>query len=62
MARCTGVTATWCPVCGDCSCPIGDDSVPTFNDPDCPLHGQESLHGNAMLEDDARVQRRAWPS
>lgn len=45
---CTGITATWCPTHGDCTCPT---SVVIFwqlaaplNDPRCPLHGTVSTH------------------
>lgn len=32
---CTGLTASWCAVCGSCTCP------------DCPLHAPDSLHAEA---------------
>jgi len=47
---CTGLTATWCPVHGDCTCPpvfYADDDEPqgrTLNDPLCPLHSTTSSH------------------
>lgn len=25
-AECTGIAASWCPVCGECSCPLNDDN------------------------------------
>lgn len=38
---CTGLTARWCPRCGDCSCePYPAD----MNDPSCPLHAISSEH------------------
>ena len=37
---CTGISAQWCPRCGDCSCPEGERS--SF---DCPLHSPSSPHG-----------------
>ena len=44
---CTGITAAWCPIHGDCRCPdrgwAGD-----LNDPDCPLHAPSSLHGEGV--------------
>ncbi len=45
--RCTGITATWCPVHGDCTCSLDDsfDPVPTLNDDGCPLHDSASAHG-----------------
>lgn len=35
---CTGVTARWCPVCGDCNC------CPAWDGPTCPLHSSSSPH------------------
>ena len=41
---CTGVSASWCPRCGDCACPrfAGERQE---EDPCCPLHGRDSNHG-----------------
>lgn len=39
---CTGVTAAWCPVHGDCTCP---DRLVAMDGP-CPLHDHDSLHGD----------------
>jgi hypothetical protein len=40
VLACTGVTAFWCPVHGDCTCEILDDGErPSMDDPLCPLHG-----------------------
>lgn len=39
---CTGLTARWCPIHGDCTCPAefpGDDHS-------CPLHGSFSQHAD----------------
>lgn len=52
LRYCTGVTATWCPVHGDCACP--DDHDPTdagygikdLDDPSCPLHSFKSNHAD----------------
>lgn len=38
---CTGVSANWCPIHGDCTCADPDDK----NDDDCPLHSGSSTHG-----------------
>lgn len=41
---CTGLTATWCPVHGDCVCARNDEGrgddgdIPSMDDPQCPLH------------------------
>jgi uncharacterized protein (TIGR02996 family) len=39
--RCEGVSARWCPNCGDCTCRNPEDSL---NDADCPLHSINSDH------------------
>jgi hypothetical protein len=41
---CTGVTATWCPVHGDCTC--AKDRY--MHDDSCPLHSGESAHGEGQ--------------
>jgi hypothetical protein len=46
---CTGLTARWCSVHGDCCCPQapqqnGWHPVGSLNDPTCPLHGIDSDH------------------
>lgn len=40
---CTGVAASWCPRCGDCTCKRGDGDLEQTN-PRCPLHGADSHH------------------
>ena len=39
-ATCTGVSAAWCPIHGDCICVR--EGTAGFDDPDCPLHSSES--------------------
>jgi hypothetical protein len=39
---CTGVAASWCPICGTCTCPIDRDQEPPVET--CPLHGARSNH------------------
>lgn len=39
--ECTGITAQWCPRCGDCTCPDGTPA----DCPLCPLHARGSSHG-----------------
>lgn len=39
--ECTGLSATWCPIHGDCECP---EPAEGLDDPWCPLHGSRSLH------------------
>ena len=51
---CTGLTARWCPIHGDCDCPAAEpdrcglpNSValqPPLDRPGCPLHGRWSTH------------------
>lgn len=40
-AECTGLSAFWCPLHGDCACPTPEDAL---DDPDCPLHAVDSPH------------------
>lgn len=42
---CTGLTASWCPRCGDCTCPRREsDGDCRFDTPGCPLHDPSSPH------------------
>lgn len=45
---CTGLTATWCPVHGDCACPelegVWGSDGRSMSDPACPLHAITSDH------------------
>lgn len=44
---CTGITATWCPIHGDCSCPPHEYGLHygrTLDDPACRLHAPNSDH------------------
>ena len=49
MTLCTGISASWCPIHGDCICrdDNGDllDEYSGLNHPDCPLHSDQSTHG-----------------
>lgn len=42
---CTGITATWCPRCGECTCVRDRSDAPSLCDPRCPLHAPGSDHG-----------------
>lgn len=42
--ECTGTSASWCPVCGDCSCPENDYGERTLDDDSCRLHSRRSKH------------------
>lgn len=42
---CTGFSASWCPNCGDCTCPHDEEGIRgPFDDPSCPLHRCGSEH------------------
>lgn len=41
---CTGVTAVWCPICGDCGCEKNSEGTPTLTDERCSLHAPDSTH------------------
>jgi hypothetical protein len=43
---CSGISAGWCPVCGDCTCKDPTD----MNDDACPLHSHTSEHGEVQGE------------
>ena len=43
---CTGLTANWCPNCGDCCC----EREQGLDNPDCPLHTVGSPHPYAHIE------------
>lgn len=42
--ECTGVSAKWCPVHGDCTCPHDPEGWCTGEDPACPLHSRSSTY------------------
>jgi len=49
--ECTGISANWCPVHGECTCPHYDDNPDngrTLNDESCPLHSSTSSHGEGV--------------
>lgn len=47
--HCTGVSACWCPIHGDCIC----DRDESLKDEDCPLHSWNSNHAEGDLHEDA---------
>jgi hypothetical protein len=48
---CSGVSASWCPNCGDCTCPQEERSgFINRSHPDCPLHGVNSKHAEGIVE------------
>lgn len=51
-AECTGLSAQWCPACGDCACGPRyeggrDGGERTLSDDGCPLHSAASRHALA---------------
>ena len=46
VTHCTGISAGWCPVHGDCVCPYDEDNGHDFTNEACPLHGTTSAHGD----------------
>ena len=52
---CTGLTARWCPRCGDCACG-GEDA--DLNGADCPLHSSASPHAEPAVSRTATVDLR----
>lgn len=47
MSGCTGLTATWCPIHGDCVCPcdeLNGGDLPAMDDNRCPLHAPTGSH------------------
>ena len=47
--ECTGIAASWCPNCGDCTCERPEDGgwIPDLTEYNCPLHGPDSIHAEA---------------
>ena len=44
---CEGVSASWCPNCGDCIC----DREHGLDHPNCPLHASDSPHATGKTDD-----------
>lgn len=59
---CTGRSASWCPVHGDCVCPRtrpdGDFDGERMDDPACPLHAPSSSHAEGDDPEPRRVSGR----
>lgn len=53
---CTGHSAFWCPVCGDCTCDRAHDGECCFDGKDCPLHGVTSKHAETVSLDECRAK------
>lgn len=46
--NCTGVSASWCPNCGDCACERSNDGDCCFDGADCPLHSNRLKHAETV--------------
>lgn len=44
VERHTGIAASWCPLCGPCSCPWKNGEPDRGSDRRCPLHGDNAKH------------------
>src|SRR5262245_50880311 len=48
LVYCTGIAASWCPLCGDCVCPRAESGDRLERgDAACPLHREGSTHGDS---------------
>lgn len=56
--QCTGVSAHWCPVCGDCTCKKPEDSL---SDDGCPLHDIASKHALPELNEAEKTAMLSLP-
>ena len=54
--HCTGVSAAWCPRCGSCTC----DRAANMDNPDCPLHSEDSHHAERNPEPLSCPHDAAW--
>lgn len=46
---CTGITAVWCPLHGQCMCPEDEDGILEWgSNPDCPIHAEDSNHAEFL--------------
>jgi len=43
---CTGSSARWCPIHGDCVCKYDEEGADWETNPQCPLHGDSSSHAS----------------
>jgi hypothetical protein len=50
--ECTGISAVWCPNCGECTCPDREESM---NHEGCPLHSWNSKHGEIDVIEDWEI-------
>lgn len=51
--ECTGISARWCPRCGDCTCgpwPEDDPDEWDIHHDGCPLHGLSSTHAGGEID------------
>lgn len=45
LSECSGISATWCDIHGDCTCEDLGNGERTLDDNGCPLHDGRSEHG-----------------
>lgn len=50
---CTEICASWCPKCGDCSCPRNEEGETLEESTTCGLHGVSSKHAEVIYFTDA---------
>lgn len=53
-----GMTATWCPRCGDCKCPLNEAGERSLDGSVCPLHAPDSAHGEPAERGPVAVPKR----
>lgn len=54
VSTCTGLTAVWCPICGDCQCPETATGERSLTDEACALHSTRSPHAEPERESSSR--------
>lgn len=53
MTECTGISANWCQICGDCCCLEDENGCLDLTSDDCPLHSRGSKHGEIEIVETA---------
>jgi hypothetical protein len=59
--NCTPLTASWCPVCGDCTCDKTPEGHCCFDGKSCPLHTIPSKHAETVELESFRERTRKLP-
>lgn len=55
---CTGISAFWCPIHGNCKCERLPDGDCCFDSHDCPLHSGTSTHAESVSGDEIEQRIR----